>query len=250
MSRDTTDQYSAGSRPRIIIRSSVLALGLMALVVAVAQAAIGLGKATVFRARFTTNRVTAASGLVLRTAGQVAPAGVSEPPAVRQTVILPAGTTLRVSRLPQCKASDAQITAEGAEAACPRAARVGSGGADGVLDGSAVHFDLGIYAVRGHLVFAAERAGMPLKQSFTGIAQGPRLILTVPTLDGRIAPTGFQAQIAAHAGGNPWLVTPARCPHSGRWLAQSRFQGVSSIAPGARPVTPAQRIVDSLPCRT
>jgi hypothetical protein len=48
------------------------------------------------------------------------PSGVTLPPAVQQTVTLPAGTTLRLGKLPQCTASDAEIAAKGAESACPR----------------------------------------------------------------------------------------------------------------------------------
>jgi hypothetical protein len=208
---------------------------------AVASASTGLGKATSFTARFTTAKPATPSGLVLKTTGAVPAAGVTLPAAVQQTVTLPAGTKLRLGKLPQCKASDGDIAAKGAEGACPRSSRVGSGGADGVLDGSATHFDVGIYAVRGHLVFAAEQNGMPLKQSFNGVARRGRLVLTVPTLGGRIAPTEFDAKIASRDG---WLVTPKRCGH---WVSRGRFQGVSGV--GGGPVTPAQTLTDRLTCR-
>jgi len=208
---------------------------------AAASASTGLGKATSFTARFTTAKPGTPSGLVLKTTGAVPAAGVTLPAAVQQTVTLPAGTKLRLGKLPQCKASDGDIAAKGAEGACPRGSRVGSGGADGVLDGSATHFDVGIYAVRGHLVFAAEQNGMPLKQSFNGVARRGRLVLTVPTLGGRIAPTEFDAKIASRDG---WLVTPKRCGH---WVSRGRFQGVSGV--GGGPVTPAQTLTDRLTCR-
>jgi hypothetical protein len=186
---------------------------------------------------------------MLRTAGRPPQSGITEAPAVRQTVILPPGTRLRLQALPQCSASDALIAAESAEVACPARSRVGSGGADGALDGAPVHFDIGIYAVRGHLVFAAERGGKPLKQSFVGVARGARLLLTVPTLGGRIAPTGFDARIPARAGGQVWLRTPPQCPRSGYWTAVGRFQGVSSAGTGGHPVTPAQTLLDRTPCK-
>jgi hypothetical protein len=167
---------------------------------------------------------------------------------VRQTVILPPGTRMRLAALPQCLASDALIAAQGAEVACPARSRVGGGGADGVLSGAPVHFDIGIYAVRGHLVFAAERGRLPLKQAFVGIAQGGHLVLTVPTLGGAIAPTGFNASIPARPGGKVWLLTPAQCPRSGHWTALGRFQGVSSPDPGAPAVTRSQTLEDRMPC--
>jgi hypothetical protein len=237
-------------RPRLatLVGVVLLALGLVAVAAAAALAATGLGRATKLRARFSTAHTNSASGLVLRTRGRPPPAGVTEAPAVRQTVILPRGTRLRLAALPQCLASDALIEAQGAEVACPARSRVGGGGADGVLSGAPVHFDIGIYAVRGHLVFAAERGGLPLKQSFVGIAEGARLVLTVPTLGGTIAPTGFDASIPARPGGKVWLLTPAQCPPSGHWKALGRFQGVSSADPGAPAVTPSQTLVDRMPC--
>jgi hypothetical protein len=236
-------------RPATLVGAVVLALGLAAVIAAAALAATGLGRATKLRARFSTPHTGSASGLVLRTSGRPPATGVTEAPAVRQTVILPRGTHLRLAALPQCLASDALIAAHGAEVACPARSRVGSGGADGVLSGAPVHFDIGIYAVRGHLVFAAERGGLPLKQSFVGLAQGARLVLTVPTLGGTIAPTGFDASIPARPGGKVWLLTPAQCPPSGHWTTVGRFQGVSSADPGAPAVTPSQTLADRMPCR-
>jgi hypothetical protein len=224
-------------------------LAAAALSAAAAYAAVGLGPATKFRARFTTVQPGSASGLVLKTTGKPPSAGTTEPPAVQQTVILPRGTSLHLGRLPQCTASDAAIAMQGAEAACPARTRVGHGGADGLFNGAPVHFDLGIYAVRGHLVFAAEQGGKPLKQSFKGIAVGRRLILRVPTLNGQIAPTAFSARIAARPAGHVWLRTPRRCPASGHWRAVGRFQGVSSPDPSGHVVTPAQVLVDRVPCR-
>ena len=237
------------SRPRMLARAGALAPAVVLAGAAIAHAATGLGPVTMFRAAFTTERTGAPSGLVLKTAGRPPRAGVTEAAAVRQTVTLPAGTVLRLRRLPQCLASDARIAAEGAEAACPHRSRVGSGGAAGVLNGSPVHFDLGIYAARGRLVFAAEQDGKALKQFFTGIARGRRLILTVPTLGGRIAPTGFDARIPTRPGGRSWLRTPARCPAKGDWTIAGRFQGRSSATAPSVPVTPPQTAVDRARCR-
>jgi hypothetical protein len=230
-------------------RSAALVPAAVLAVAAVSQAAVGLGPVTKFRAAFTTDRAGAPSGLVLKTEGRPPQAGVTEAAAVQQTVTLPAGTVLRLQRLPQCSASNALITAEGTEVACPHSSRVGSGGADGVLGGSAVHFDLGIYAVRGHLVLAAEHAGRPLDQFFVGVAHGRRLILTVPTLGGRIAPTSFDARIPARPGGQIWLRTPAVCPANGHWTVAGRFQGRGSATSPSVPVTAPEMAVDNIRCR-
>jgi hypothetical protein len=214
-----------------------------------AAASIGLARPTSFKATFSTRQVASASGLVLRTTGKAPAAGITTPPAVRQTVVFPAGTRLELGALPQCHASDAAIAAQGAEGACPAGSRVGTGGADGILNGKPTHFDIGIYAVRKHLVFAAEQNGMSLKQSFRGIARGRRLELDVPTLNGMIAPTGFIARIAAGRGATPWLRTPSTCPKSSHWTITAHFQGFSAAAPPTHAVTPAQTITAKLPCQ-
>jgi hypothetical protein len=234
--------------PRSAALALSLAIVLIAVVAVAAVAATGLGRVTRFHVRFSTRHVASATGLVLRTSGRPPRPGFAEAPAVRQTVILPRGTRLRLQALPQCRASDALIAADGAEGACPARTRVGSGGADGLLNGAPVHFDIGIYAVRGHLVFAAERAGQPLKQAFVGAARGTRLLLTVPTLGGQIAPTGFAARIPARPAGKVWLRTPARCPQTGHWTAAGQFQGVSSPGPDGHSVTGRRTLTELMPC--
>jgi hypothetical protein len=241
--------HDCARRLRRAVGFSLLIAGVVPAVGAFANSGVGIGAATGFRARFTTDHTAAPSGLVLNTSGRLPAPGVLEAPAVRQTVILPQGTQLRLGRLPQCHASDAAIAAEGAEGACPRSSRVGSGQADGVLAGSSADFALAIYAVRGHLVFAAEQGHKPLKQSFTGVSKGHTLILTVPTLDGRITPTSFAATIAARPGGRRWLLTPPTCPSSGHWRTAGRFQGASAATPTAAADTPARTLYERVPCR-
>jgi hypothetical protein len=232
------------SRARTLILSLVVALGASA----VAAAATGTGKVTAYKARFTTKHAGTAAGLHLLTKGKPPAKGTTIPPAIRQTTILAAGTRIDLSALPQCTATDDQIDAQGAEGACPSSSRVGTGSADGLLNGQPVHFDIGIYAVRGHLVFAAERGGMPLKQSFKGFASGKRTLkLTVPTLNGSIAPTRFEANIPAHPGGAKWLVTPPKCPKSGHWTARGIFQG-RTAAEGGKPVGKAHEATDTQRC--
>jgi hypothetical protein len=232
------------------LRFFLLTLLLVAGAAGVAAAATGTGKVTAYKARFSTKHTSTASGLHLLTKGKPPPAGTKIPPAIRQTAVLAAGTRIDLSALPQCDASDDQIDAQGAEGACPSSSRVGSGSADGLLNGQPVHFDIGIYAVRGHLVFAAERGGMPLKQSFKGFASGTRTLkLTVPTLNGSIAPTRFEANIPAHPGGAAWLVTPPKCPKSRHWSSRGIFQG-RSAAEGGKPVGKAHVRADEQRCHT
>jgi len=223
-----------------------------AVAAAVAPAAVhaqepGAGKATSFAATFSAKRPDTATGVLLRTTGEPPAPPVTVPPVVRQTVTFPAGTRLRLGELPQCAATDDVLAAQGAEAVCPAESRVGTGRAEGVLNGTVVRFDLGVYAVRGTLFFAGERDGAPLKQGFSGVATGRRLALTVPTSNGAIAPTLFEARIPAHAAGAAWLRTPKRCPGTRRWIARATFQGLTAV--GGAPVGGAQTLQAESPCR-
>ena len=214
-------------------RIVLLACAAAALTPAAAHAAPGLGQATSFHASFTTGQEGASSGLAIETTGRPPEPPTTLASVVRQTIRFPAGAKLRLGALPQCVASDADLAALGAEGACPATSRVGTGRAEGLLDGAPVGFDLGVYAVRGNLFFAAEQGGVPLKRGFWGVAKGRRLALTVPT-GGQIAPTLFRTSIPAGAGGATWLRTPHRCPRSGAWRFVSTFQGLSAVDGGMR----------------
>jgi hypothetical protein len=233
---------------RLALAVTAATLAGVAAPVAVATAkSPGAGQATSFVATFSTKRPATSTGVLLRTTGEAPPPPTTVPPVVRQTVAFPAGTVLRPGALPQCVATDAQLAAEGAEAVCPAVSRVGSGRAEGILNGATVQFDLAVYAVRGRLFFAGERGGVPLEQGFFGVASGRRLALTVPTANGAIAPTLFEARIAAKRSGAAWLRTPARCPVGRRWTATATFQGMTAVA-GA-PVGPAQTLEATSACR-
>lgn len=231
-----------------LIRPIGMATGVLIVSAASALGAVGVGRATFFKAQFSTRHPGASSGLVLVTKGEPPVSGLTEAPAVRQTVTLPHGTALDLRALPQCNATPAALALQGAEVACPPRSRVGTGFANGLLGGKTVHFDIGIYAVRGHLVFAAERHSTPLKQYFLGSARGDALLLTVPTFAGTIIPTSFSARIAPGEGAQTWLRTPPRCPRSGQWSVTGGFQGLGSAAPGARPVTASQTIIVHAAC--
>jgi hypothetical protein len=217
-----------------MIRATLITAAVLAAVPAAASADTGLGQATSFKAAFTTHHTGRAAGLVLRTTGKPPVAPTTEPPAVRQTVTLPAGTKVRLRALPQCQATDAELADQGAAAVCPMNTRVGSGRAEGVLGGKPVGFDLAIYAVRGKLVFASG------KQSFDGVAHGRRLALTVPTLNGAIAPTLFRARIDRHI-----VRTPRTC--SGAWKFRATFQGLTAV--DGSPVGPSQHLAHRESCR-
>jgi hypothetical protein len=226
----------------------ILAIALLLTLAAgvAAEAATGPGRVTTYRARFSTPQPGATAGLHLLSKGNPPKAGTMEPPAIRQTVVLPPGSRIDLSALPQCNASDDAISRQGAEGACSKRTSVGSGSADGLLNGQPVHFDVAIYSVRGKLVFAAERDGVPLKQSFKGLASGRRTLkLTVPTLNGSIDPTRFEATIPAQAA---WLTTPPRCPRSGHWTSRGIFQG-RTAAEGGQPTGPRQVRTDMQRCR-
>jgi hypothetical protein len=214
---------------------------------AAASADTGLGPATGFEARFTTAAPGAATGLALRVTGRPPAAGTTQAPAVRQVVALPAGTRLRLGALPQCDASDEQLAALGAQAACPASSRVGTGRAEGLLRGAPVMFDLGVYAVRGRLLFAAERDGVGLRQAFAATARGRRLTFVVPTAGGAISPTLFRTRIVPSGDGAGWLRTPRRCPGSHHWRFTATFTGLTAPE-GGTPVGAVQRLRDRQRC--
>jgi hypothetical protein len=218
-----------------MIRATLLTAAVLAVVPAAASADTGLGQATSFKAAFTTHHAGRAAGLILRTTGKPPVPPTMEPPAVRQTITFPAGTKLRLRALPRCQATDAELAAQGAAAVCPARTRVGSGRAEGVLGGKPVGFDLAVYAVRGKLVFAAG------KQSFDGVAHGRRLALTVPTLNGAIAPTLFRAKLDRHV-----VRTPRTCRRGG-WKFGATFQGLTAV--GGSPVGPDQHLSYTESCR-
>lgn len=216
-----------------MIRTALITAAVLAAVPTAASADVGLGPATSFQAAFTTHHAGRASGLTLRTTGKPPAPPTTEAPAARQTVTLPRGTKVRLLALPQCPASDAAIAAQGAAAVCPAASHVGSGRAEGLLAGQPVAFDLAVYAVRGRLLFAAG------KQGFWGVAHGRRLALTVPTLNGTIAPTLFRAKIDRH-----FLRTPRTC--RGTWRFGAAFQGLTGI--DGSPVGAVQQLSDTERC--
>jgi len=229
-------------------RLLALAVAALAAAPAAAHADPGAGQATGFSAGFSTLRPGAPTALTLRTAGRPPEPPTTLAPAIRQTVTLPRGTTLRLGALPQCAADDATLAAQGAQVACPPATRVGSGRADGVLDGAPAGFELAVYAISGQLFFAGERDGVPLKQGFWGTASGRTLTLVVSTFGGRIAPTHFEAKLDRRPGGATWLRTPRRCPAPGRWRFDGRFTGLAAVTGGA-PVGAEQRLRATSACR-
>lgn len=235
------------SRPLSFPRAVPAALAVLGLLAtaSAASAQAGSGSVTSFTATFSTTHRSVSSGLKVRVTGGPPAAGTQLAPAVRQVVTLPLGTRLRLGALPQCTASDADIAARGAEAACPARTRVGTGAADGLLGAMPVHFDIGVYAVRGALVLAAERGGQPLKQSFRGTASGRRLTFVVPTLNGTLAPTLFSFSLPARKG---VLRTPATCPASGSWTTTTAFQGLTAVT-GGMPVGAAQAATATTRCR-
>lgn len=219
------------------------ALGL-AVAAGPAAAAPGIGDATSFSAKFTTKKPGLASGLTLKTTGAQPGPGIEIAPAVRQTVTLPAGTRVNVRSLPACGASPQELTDQGAQVACPASTRIGSGIAVGSLDGARAAFDLAIYAIDGKLFFAGERDGVPLKVGFEGVVRGRTIALTVPTMNGRIAPTLFRASIERTGD---WLRTPKKCPAGGKWKSMATFQGLTAVDGTA--VGERQTLTGTTPCR-
>jgi hypothetical protein len=233
---------------RSLAQCAIPAAVLAALALAGPAAAQAPGTVASFHAGFTTARPGASSGYSLRVSAAPPAAGTAVPPFLRQTVSFPAGTRFDTRGARRCTASDAEIREQGARAVCPAASRIGTGAAEGVLGGQPVHFDLVAYDLPGRIHFAAERDGQPLRQGFTGTYAGRTLTIDVGTAGGSIAPTLFEARIAAHARrGRRLVTTPERCPSSRRWRVVSTFTAID--APGRNAVGPVQRATATIACR-
>lgn len=229
--------------------ASLAALSLVLIAAAVAVAATDIGRPTSFQGGFTAARPGASSGFDIVVTGAPPPAGTQEPPAVRQVVLFPRGTRFDTRAAPACRATAAELQAQGAEAVCPAASRIGTGVAEGVLNGQPVHFDLVAFNFPGRIDFAAESNGMPLKQGFFGRILSRRLILDVPTSNGAIAPTRFEAHIGARKrAGRRYVRTPRTCPRGGRWRFVTTFTGLTAPA-GGTPTGSTHTLRDTSRCR-
>lgn len=229
--------------------ASLSALLVVLLAASAALAATDIGRPTSFQAGFTSTHRGALTGLDIVVTGAPPPAGTQEAPAVRQTVLFPRGTRFDTRAARRCTATDAELAAQGAEAVCPPASRVGTGIAEGVLNGAPVHFDLVAYNFARRIFFAGERNGQPLKQGFDGRISGRRLTLVVGTAGGAIAPTRFEAHIPArHRGARRYLRTPRTCPGTGRWRIVSTFTGLTAPA-GGTPTGSVYTLRDTARCR-
>jgi hypothetical protein len=214
--------------------ASLAALFVALMATAVAVAATDIGRPSSFQGGFTATRPGASSGFDIVVTGAPPPAGTQEPAAVRQVVLFPRGTRFDTGAVPACHATVADLQAQGAEAVCPASSRIGTGVAEGVLNGQPVHFDLVAFNFPRRIDFAAESNGMPLKQGFFGRISGRRLVLDVPTNNGAIAPTRFEAHISAHQrAGHRYVRTPRTCPRGRRWRFVTTFTGLTPPAGGA-----------------
>jgi hypothetical protein len=181
-----------------------------------------------------------------------------DPPALRHLIIeLPAGTRIDTSVPVRCTASDDEIRSTG-EAACPPAARVGSGQATVKVAGLGVTtFDTVLYNARDDLLELIKSGDRVLSVIHTYI-HGTTLDGPVPTcLTGGNPPDGCPFDqltlLANHLDVQPistghgaarrnYGTTPPTCPKSGRWRAHVRlFYGdgtvetVSPTQPCTRP---------------
>jgi hypothetical protein len=217
---------------------------------ALAATAVSIGRVQHVTVHFGAQRPAASSMLRIDVRGLIPPAGAVLPPAIRQTVTLPAGARVDTSAAKtMCTASVVDLIAKGAEGACPAGSLIGSGLARGIVRGAAVHYELAIYAFPGKLDFAAERLGKPLKAGFFGVISGRAITFDVTTAGGTIAPTEFLAllpQTSHHA--RALVRTPSQCPRSGTWTSRVRVQALTA-ASGGQPTGPAQTLETTTPCR-
>ena len=218
---------------------SVGALVLVASVLGVAGAAAGegAGDRQTFEASFTTSQPDSPTGLH-EAIEYVNPSNRrAKPFAVRKVVLrLAPGADIDTSVPARCRASDAQLIAQGASA-CPRASRVGGGEVD--LDsgfpgpGRIVRTDVLLFNSEEELILLLEEEQSGQRTVSRADVRGRTFRTTVPPLPGG-PPDGFTAikrvrldirSIAERRGPGVagYLETPSSCPARGAFVNEATF---------------------------
>jgi len=163
-----------------------------------------------------------------------------KPPAVRRVVTtLRHGTRIDTSVPKRCKASDAELMADG-PGACPKSSRVGDGEID--LDTGTpgpnrfVENDLTLINNKDELIFLTESTNTPttIRAVARAIVEGRKTISEVPPIPGTPPPDPFTAldRVRAKIDADSerengerknYITTPDDCPRDGDWMNRARF---------------------------
>jgi len=153
------------------------------------------------------------------------------PPLKHLRIVLPPGARFDTGALPECTATDAELTARGA-AACPRATKLG----DEVYlfdtgfpePNRHVTTDIDFFNERGGIIVLSQDRSAGARVISHGKVTARTYDLEYPPLPGTPPEGGGNRSedarfIAARGPGGPYLTTPATCPPSGGWTFRATF---------------------------
>jgi hypothetical protein len=179
-----------------------------------------------------------------------------KPYAVMRTVVtLPPGAVTDTSVLEQCKATNAELEAQGA-AACPPSTRVGGGeivsdtGSTGAFPPRFVHTKADLFNNANELIGVADATDSPVVPGVTRTVnrspiQGTTTTADYPAFPGSPPPDNYSAIKTLRLSGppivhngRPYLRTPPTCPSAGQWTTTITFiyfDGVSQTVTANSP---------------
>jgi hypothetical protein len=206
--------------------------------------------------RFTTPEPGASSGTEWRLDYRNPDDPHGKPPAVESTIaVFPAGTVLDTGAPDQCKASDAELMTQGADA-CPPGTKVGRGTLEvdtGSLAGvpRIIENDVTNFNNQGESVIFTQSTNMPGTQTRTvtrAQVRGTTITTAVPPIPGVPPPDPYTALKSFRLsvppfsrGGRAYVRTPPTCPSSGMWTFTLTFvyrDGVRDVAHTTSPCVP------------
>lgn len=238
------------------------AISIIALLGVLATAAPAVGQEQprqTYSAAFTTTEPGAPTGLrqEIHYVNPEDPDG--KPYSVAEIVfVLPEGTRIDTSVPPQCKASDAELQVEGADA-CPPETKVGRGALSADTGAGAgpfprvVESDVTFFNNQDELILFAETTNTPGPQPIRVASrievQGRTTISRVPPLPGAPPPDPFLAikdvfneldPISTGRGRDrrAYIATPPTCPESGQWTITATFTYRDGVKQTMRSDTP------------
>jgi hypothetical protein len=207
---------------------------------------------------FTTRRPGAPTGTVFSVDWRNPDDPEGKPYSVaRLVVIFPAGAVIDTSVPEQCKASDAELLAQGA-AACPSGSRIGGGtivsdtGSSGDFPPRFVHSDVDNFNGDQEVIGVADATDSPVIPGVTRTVtrspiDGNTVTTDFPAFPGNPPPDKYSALRSLRLSGDPivrgrhaYLRTPPWCPRSRRWTTRLRFTYRDGVT---------QRVKAHSPCR-
>jgi hypothetical protein len=176
---------------------------------------------------------------------------------MRTVVTLPPGAVTDTSAPPQCKATNAQLEAQGA-AACPPSTRVGGGeivsdtGSTGAFPPRFVPTKVDLFNDADELIGVADATDQPVVPGVTRTVnrspiQGTTTTADYPAFPGSPPPDNFSAIKTLHLSGaaivhngRPYLRTPPLCPSSGHWTTTITFIYFDGVSQTVEATSPCQ----------